>query len=328
MQVTARVISNVEIAPSVFRMSLDAAGIARSALPGQFVHVACHGPLSLDPLLRRPFSICGVDRQGGAIDIIYQVVGRGTELLSRIAVGVGGSGRQAAVDILGPLGRGFGIPRDALPANLPGRPDTSEARYGPGAPGAPCACAVSPVLLVGGGLGVAPLIFLAQALAGQGIQADVIVGARSRDLILGVEEFAQLGCDVELATEDGSAGARGLVTELVERRLGLGALADGRAGAHTDGRVDGGHVDGRGAPAVRYAAVFACGPAAMLEAVARLAMERGVPCQVSLEERMACGVGACLGCVVKTRAGYRRVCADGPVFDAVDVFFLSASPAG
>ncbi|HHV61869.1 MAG TPA: dihydroorotate dehydrogenase electron transfer subunit [Firmicutes bacterium] len=291
MQVVAPVISNVEIAPSIFRMSLSAPGIARSALPGQFVHVVCHDAgnhvsegsrnsgLSLDPLLRRPFSICRVDRSGATIDLVYQVVGRGTEMLSRVAPGE--AGRAGAVDILGPLGRGFDIPRSLAGEDAAGR-----------------------ALLVAGGLGVAPLIFLAYALAERQVRADVAVGARSRDLLWGIDEFELLGFGVELATEDGSAGARGLVTELVERRLceSLG---------------------GHGAPTVRYAAIFACGPAPMLAAVARLAGERGVPCQVSLEERMACGVGACLGCVVKTKAGYRRVCADGPVFNAADIFFDS-----
>jgi dihydroorotate dehydrogenase electron transfer subunit len=206
-----------------------------------------------EPLLRRPL---GVHRIApGGIDILYRVVGRGTAILSAKAGG-------ESADIIGPLGNGFDIGRSG------------------------------PAVLVAGGIGVAPLVALAQRLK----RAHVIIGGRTSSHILCGKEFRSLGCSVEVATEDGSMGHKGLATELLEDYLRAPLM---------DGRVT----------------VFACGPNPMLKTVAAIARSRRIRCQVSLEERMACGAGVCLGCPVKVKpdGAYKMVCKDGPVFEASEV---------
>jgi len=253
----AVIIEHREVVQGVFLMTLREPSIAGRARPGQFVMVRIHA--GLDPLLRRPFSICGLTGED-AFRILYRVVGRGTALLS-------GTGAGEAVQVLGPLGSGF-------------RTDTTSG----------------PALLVGGGMGVAPLFFLAQALSGApGPPVAFLAGFPSAADVLDPAEILGTDLRLEVATDDGSAGYAGFVTELLRARLdseGPGALG----------------------------AVYACGPGAMLARAAALTSERSLPCQVSLEAFMACGLGACLGCAVPAGpAGqdpYYRVCREGPVFDA------------
>jgi dihydroorotate dehydrogenase electron transfer subunit len=249
-KVTARITANEEIRRGFFRMRAASAYLAKASKPGQFVEIRCPG--GADTLLRRPLGVHKITASG--IEMLYEVVGKGTGILSRMA-----PGRDA--DIIGPLGNGFGI-----------RPSR-------------------PAVLVAGGIGVAPLVALAARLKG----ASVIIGAKKASHVLCEREFRSLGCRVSVSTEDGSKGRRGLATEL------LGPLLDSLGGA--------------GRPCV-----YACGPAAMLKAVASIALARGAECQVSLEERMACGTGVCLGCPVGVRkGGYKMVCKDGPVFDAKEI---------
>lgn len=252
------ILTNRPVGPGIYELSARLPRIAAEAQPGQFVHVRV-GP-GYDPLLRRPFSVYRSDPQRGTLDILYEVVGRGTKVLS---------GRRAGevLDVLGPVGHGFGIPQ-----------------------GLGCA------LLVAGGMGIPPLVFLAHRLAELGVQTAALVGARSRDRLVGTKDLTSLGVQVRVATDDGSEGHAGLVTELVAEHLGS-------------------------APPQQ---MYAVGPDAMLGKVVELALAHQVPCQVSLESRMACGVGACLGCVVRVRSTgdeprYKRVCVDGPVFDAREV---------
>ena len=252
------ILANVQSGPDIFEVSARLPKIAAQAQPGQFVHVRITS--GCDPLLRRPFSVYRADPKEGTLSVLYEVVGRGTELLSQRAAG-------ETLDVLGPVGNGFGIPEG-----------------------------LGSALLVAGGMGMPPLVFLAHRLAELGIQTTALVGARSKDRILGREELVSLGAQVEIVTDDGSEGRAGLVSGLVEERLGSDAPGQ----------------------------VFAVGPAAMLRKVIELALDAQIPCQVSLESRMACGVGACLGCVVRVRSTdeqpqYKRVCVDGPVFDAREV---------
>jgi dihydroorotate dehydrogenase electron transfer subunit len=236
-----------------------------TATPGQFVMVRVNG--AIDPLLRRPFGIFDVGtytpRQNGAVsqpcfDMLYRVVGKGTAMLSTLH-------DTDLVDILGPLGTGFDL-RSAAEEKL----------------------------IVGGGVGMAPLYLLAKELVKQS-KVRLFAGGRTRDDILCITEFERLGVECYVATEDGSLGESGLVTEALLRRLD---------------QLQGG------------AAIYACGPHGMLNAVAGIAAERGIPCQVSLEGYMACGVGACLGCVAPGRShspetpDFRCVCTEGPVFEA------------
>lgn len=250
---TAPVLENRAVVSDIYLMRLEARSIAENALPGQFL-MARIGQ-GLDPLLRRPFSIHAVYEER-YIEILYKVVGKGTRLLSQVGPG-------DDVDVIGPLGSGFRL---------------NEER---------------PSLLLGGGLGIAPLFFLAQHMKGKGGsgKTSVFVGARTGTEILCAEEFSELGLDVKVATEDGSAGIKGLVTDLITDEI-----------------------------LVQKPTIFSCGPYPMLRAVAHLSFNRNLPCQVSLETFMACGVGVCLGCVAEMKSGdLVRVCKEGPVFEAGEV---------
>ena len=204
-------------------------------------------------LLRRPISIHDVC--GDEISFLVQMVGEGTRWLGQLGVG-------DVVNAVLPLGNGFSLmPED-------------------------------PPLLVGGGVGVAPLLYLGRALREKGVKPSFLLGARTKDLLLRLDAFREVG-DVLVATEDGSEGERGFVTQhSVFSKLSASA---------TNG----------------CSRIYTCGPAPMMKAVAKLARECGVACEVSLENRMACGVGACLCCVTETNDGHNRcVCTEGPVFDA------------
>jgi len=256
-QVRAKVLSNEKLSEAHYRIKLEASQIAKAARAGQFVHIRC-GP-DYDPLLRRPFSI-HKSRQG-RIDVLYQVVGKGTGLLSQ-------KRRGDQLDSLGPLGKGFEIEP-----------------------------AFNKIFIVGGGIGVAPLYMVAQEITRMGQEQDVTVllGAKNKELILGKDEFERLGLEVMIATEDGSTGYRGLVSNLFQEFIL----------SHTSLSV----------------AVYSCGPVSMLRKIAELSRHRGFFCQVSLEQKMGCGLGACLGCVIRGRSGYLRVCKEGPVFDAKEILW-------
>lgn len=265
MQFTSMILSNAEVSPGYWRMRLTAPAEFASASPGQFVMVRVNG--AIDPLLRRPFGIFDVGTftpgYAGAVaqpyfEMLYRVVGKGTAMLATLH-------ETDQLDILGPLGSGFDL----------GSEDEEK-------------------LIVGGGVGLAPLYLLARELVKQS-PVRLFAGGRTRDDILCITEFERLGVECYVATEDGSLGESGLVTEALVRRL------DSHKGAAT---------------------IYACGPHGMLNAVAAIAGSRGIPCQVSLEGYMACGVGACLGCVTPGHnhspetPDFRCVCTEGPVFAA------------
>jgi len=252
------IVGRSEPGPGFVRLGIGCTELARSIVPGQFVHIACGDPY--DMFLRRPFSLNGWVRDGSGsrigIEILARVKGRGTRWLAGLQPG-------DSVDVMGPLGTGFRI-------------EAETARN---------------VLLVAGGIGVAPLLPLAESLHDRGRDVVVLVGARTSDGLLCEAEFRAMGFEVEVTTEDGSRGRQGLVSELVEGKLAASASE-----------------------------IVACGPAPMLAAVARLAADHGAACQVSLEAVMGCGVGACMGCVVPASdGGRRRVCMEGPVFDAREI---------
>jgi len=253
LMVEAVVLNAEKVAPDHYRLALHAPEVARAARPGQFVMVRCG--FSWDPLLRRPFSVAGVDREAGTVTLLIRVAGRGTALLAGAAPG-------QALNLLGPLGRGFTLPAGG-----------------------------EFVVVIGGGMGLAPLLFLVRELLARGCRVRVLAGARSRAYLFLPEPAP--GCEVLVATEDGSAGRPGPVTVLLPSV----------------------------SPEVRR--YYACGPREMLRAVAAEMDRRGLPGEVCLEERMACGVGACRGCVCRVRRGgnvaYAAVCAEGPVFPAGEV---------
>ena len=257
-------LSNTKVTADIFQMEAQLPEIARRAQPGQFVHIRT-GPAdgtSFDPLLRRPFSIYKALPESGMVSVLYQVVGRGTKMLSQRRSG-------EAIDVLGPVGHGFHI--------------SDELRC---------------IVLVAGGMGVPPLVFLAHRLAALGVEIIALIGARVQDRVLGKDELRSLGAQVEIATDDGSEGYAGPVTDLLLESPGSSSMDH----------------------------IFAVGPDVMLRKVAKFALSHQIPCQISLESRMACGVGACLGCVVQVHSKdempqYKRVCVDGPVFDTREIIF-------
>jgi dihydroorotate dehydrogenase electron transfer subunit len=249
-QAEAKIISNKEVMPGVYLIWLDCPPLTPQAQPGQFVMVRCGDGDKFQ--LRRPFSIHQIE--GKRLVLLFNVVGRGTRWLSQCQAG-------DSLDLLGPLGNGFSI-----------APETKK------------------LLLVAGGIGVAPLAFLAQKALKQGCSATLLLGAKTA-----AELYPKnlLPPDVKLitATEDGSSGQKGMITNL---------LPD--------------YIDGADR-------LFACGPLPMYKAMAKIPELKSKPAQVSLEVRMGCGLGVCYGCTVKTKNGLKQVCKDGPVFELGDVLW-------
>ncbi len=293
-QYDAEILTNREIGPGLYWIDLLAPEITRHALPGHFVHLIASDVsedssrqtwLRHTPLLRRPFSIAERDPERGVFGLIYRIVGGGTEILATRRCG-------ERVDVLGPLGRTFDPVRS-------GRP----------------------VIMVAGGVGVAPFLSLAQETARDGRarpeDMTVLFGAATAGLLSGEEKFREYGVDVRLATDDGTTGHHGLVTDLLERELASSPR--------------------------RCAYLYACGPTPMMRRCQEIAREAGIDGQVSLEGIMPCGVGVCMACVVACAAPgtdpgtapgtdpgaapgersssrrYERVCDAGPVFDMQEV---------
>ncbi len=262
-QLTATVLWNRPCGAQYRRMGLKTGSSFAAAIPGQFVMLRL--PHLSQPLLRRPFSVfrrLGAG-EGEGIELLYRIVGPVTRAMARL-------GEGDAVDAVGPSGRGFSL-------------DPRHRR----------------VSLVGGGIGIPPLYYLAETAIGRGIwppaAIQVFLGGRSCDDLLCRDDFAALGVAVVQTTDDGSAGDQCLVTLPVETAI----------------------------PRVRPDAIYACGPMPMLACVAGIGERHGIPTQVSVETLMACGIGACLGCAMKARrsSGYLHACTHGPVFDAMDVAF-------
>ncbi|MBO4982269.1 MAG: dihydroorotate dehydrogenase electron transfer subunit [Lachnospiraceae bacterium] len=255
----ARVISQREIAPQIFDMWI-ATDLCRQAKPGQFI---CIYPKNKSTLLPRPISICQTDSERGALRVVYRVAGQGTAEFSEYREG-------DSIAILGTLGNGFPI---------------EEAKG-------------KKVFLMGGGIGIPPMVELSRVLteslgmAKEDVQ--IVVGYRDLETFL-KEDLEKYGT-VTIATEDGSVGTKGNVMDAIASN---GLTAD---------------------------LIFSCGPMPMLRAIKRYGEEKGINAYLSLEEHMACGVGACLGCVVKTKEADHhshvhnaRICTDGPVFEAKEV---------
>ncbi|MCR4430412.1 MAG: dihydroorotate dehydrogenase electron transfer subunit [Tepidanaerobacteraceae bacterium] len=284
---SVKIIDNVEIAPGIFRMGLECPEAAESASPGQFLQIRCFEGLA--PLLRRPISIAAADKDSGMIEIIYRVVGEGTGILARKT-------KKDMLDIMGPLGKGFPVPRGLR------RP-----------------------VIVGGGIGVAPLLFLAKSLKenssrdSYGRESDfcglAFVGFSSGEEVFGMQFLEDCCFNVEICTDDGSEGHKGFPTDLLEEYLKhiMPIPASNRENAKSAGDSE----CTSASSAILPEAVYACGPEPLLKKVKQIASMTKIPTYISVEQRMACGVGACLGCAVKSSGGgYLRACRDGPVFEA------------
>lgn len=242
---------HIWLAPDVRLLVLHAPELAQQTKPGQFVHIRIGS--TQDPLLRRPISICQADPETMSITLIYRIAGRGTQMLAEAKIG-------DMLDCLGPLGHGFSLNSE--------RP-----------------------LLVGGGMGLAPLVYLAQQLCPR--RVSIVMGGRSKQELYWTDLFASLCDNIHITTNDGSLGRQGVTLDMLPELL-----------------ADGG-----------YDRIYACGPRPMLAGVVRAAQIYGIPCEVSLEEHMACGIGACLVCTCDTVAGRKKVCSDGPVFPGEDIQF-------
>jgi dihydroorotate dehydrogenase electron transfer subunit len=247
--------SNQRIGTNTWLMEFCSPFLASDARPGQFLMVHL-GKRTKDPLLRRPFSIHGI-QDADRVMILYNVVGAGTSLLSALK-------EHDTISIIGPLGNGFTLPRPKERA-----------------------------VLVGGGMGLAPLFFLAQILKeDQRNAVTVFLGFSTSQEVVRIQQLKDLGVDLFLTTEDGSLGIKGVVTDLLDQ-----------------------HLSNKG---TTETVVYACGPPPMLKKVAQKASVFNLRSYVSLESYMACGLGICLGCAVRATHGegkpYHYVCQDGPVF--------------
>lgn len=247
---------NSSLKQNHFYLRLVSPRISRTGLPGQFIEIKVADSQEL--LLRRPFSIHKI--QSNTLGCLVKVVGLATKILAQKKPG-------EYLDIIGPLGHGFDF-------------KLQEARH-------------QPIVIVAGGMGVAPLLFLAERI--KKCQGIVLIGAKNKSEILCEKEFEELGFKVKIATDDGSRGFKGKVTDLLKHLLP--------------------NVD------YRLSTIYACGPRPMLQEISRLSKKYSIPAQISLEEHMACGIGACLGCAVNTKDGFKRVCKEGPVFDAHEIIW-------
>lgn len=246
------VISQDCIAKDIYSLWLKTDKIAAQARPGQFVSVYCNDG---GHLLPRPISLCEINQEKGTLRLVYRVVGKGTEMFAALKAG-------DSVEVLGPLGNGFPM-------------EGAEGKR---------------VFLIGGGIGVPPMLETAKQLKGEPV---LVMGYR--DELFLTDEMKKAG-ELVIATEDGSAGTKGNVLDAIREN---------------DLKAD---------------MIFACGPKPMLRALKAYGLENNIPCYVSMEERMACGVGACLGCVCQStevddhsQVKNKRVCKDGPVFLSTEV---------
>jgi len=253
------VLWNEKTGPGYYRIGLRCHRDFVYADPGQFVMLRIGD--GYGPLLRRPFSIhrlTGETRDECILEILYKVIGAGTAKLSGYAKG-------DSIDMLGPLGNGFSLPQRTRG-----------------------------IMIIAGGIGVAPMFFLVEAIQKRGgdlSDIPIFIGGRTGLDLLCLDRFSGMGMRVITTTEDGSAGERGFVVEPFERAL----------------------------KKKRPEMIYACGPRGMLSSVAALSIKYGTKCQISIETIMACGMGACLGCAVGPDAksgNYRHACLDGPVFEA------------
>lgn len=254
IQTEAPVMTNKEMAPGYYDLRLFSPEIAMTAQPGQFVHILCDQDRGF--ILRRPFSIARL-LSGNVFELLFQVVGKGTAILSKLQA-------RQPVDVIGPLGCGFEISQG-----------------------------LSKVVLVAGGIGVAPLIFLADVLTSRGIETYILQGAATKKELLYFMDLRSTATRVLPVTEDGSLGRQGVVTDFLPAAI----------------------------EKEKPQRIYACGPEQMLKKVAEVATEYKTPCQISLERRIACGLGACYSCVCQTKSGYKRVCAEGPVFNAQEIIW-------
>ena len=250
-QLKALITANEQVGPGLFEMEFAAPAMTEACQAGQFLHIKV-GSI-YEPLLRRPISIYDINQNSGRIKLLYKVAGKGTKAICALQA-------SDTIDIIGPLGKGFTIPAKT-----------------------------SRVVLAGGGIGVAPLLYLARVLLNNGSKAVVYYGADDKLQLAALNRFMEMGLEIKTATRDGSQGYHGLITDCIKETL---------VPSNTD-------------------FIYTCGPEIMMAQVADYAQKHSISGEASLEEYMACGVGACLGCARKLKSSdenYVKICKDGPVF--------------
>ena len=260
-QVLAKLEKKEEIIKDVYKFSVKANEIVEDSKPGNFIEIRVTD--QVEPFLRRPISIHNLDKENGILEFIFQIKGKGTEILSRKQVG-------DKIDIIGPLGYGtFKLEN------------------------------YRKIAIIGGGIGIFPLYELLKQAKESNVETGAYLSFRNKDLVMLEDEFGKLTNNLNISTDDGSYKNKGFAIEFLKQDM----------------------------EKENYECIYACGPTPMLRAVKNYAVENNINCQVSLEEKMACGLGVCLGCAVKTSASskdapeYFHVCKAGPVFNARDVEF-------
>ncbi len=248
-----KVASNEKLCPKFYRLCIDAKPLKGKIKPGQFVHIRTNS--GYEPFFRRPFSVY---RDKRYIEVFYEAVGPGTTIMSQMKKG-------DDIDVLGPVGTPFDLPDKNI----------------------------KQVVMIAGGIGIAPFMVLSDVLKKRKLEMIVLYGGRTRGHVYPMKEFKENGCKVHVATDDGSVGTHGRVSELFDK-------------INLDPETT---------------MVYTCGPTPMMAAVQKFARKHKLKGQAACEEIMACALGACLGCSIRTTNGFKTVCYDGPVFDLQEIIF-------
>ena len=256
---SVKLVKKEKLKEDIYKFSVYSEEMCKLAKPGQFLEVKVIK--GIEPLLRRPISIYNVNKEENLIEFIFQVKGKGTNILAEVETG-------KELDIIGPLGNGVFDIKD-----------------------------YKNVAIIGGGIGTFPLYELSKNLYGKS-NVNMYLGFRNKDFVVLEEEFSKVSNNLIITTDDGSYKEQGYAINKLKEDIENGNIPE---------------------------IIYACGPLPMLRAVQKLAIEKDIPCQISLEEKMACGLGVCLGCAVKMATTdsetvtYKHVCKDGPVFWATEV---------
>ncbi len=253
---SVEIVTKEQLKNDIFKFAIQSEEMAKVALPGQFLEIRVND--NIEPFLRRPISIHKIEQEESELEFIFQVRGKGTEILAQKQVG-------DKISVLGPLGKG----------------SFQFENY-------------KNIAIIGGGIGIFPLYELARQ-ARENAKVTTYLGFRNKDFVVLENEFLQVSNKLVLTTDDGSYGQKGFAIDYLKE----------------DCQKE------------KPDCIYACGPLPMLKVVRDFAIQNNIPAQVSLEERMGCGIGICLGCSVKDKNsdGYKHVCKDGPVFDIADVEF-------
>lgn len=258
-QIFAKLIKKEEVIKDIYKFSVKAPEIVEVSKPGNFIEIRVTE--GIDPFLRRPISIYNLDKENGILEFIFQVKGKGTEILAKKEEG-------NDIDIIGPLGHGT----------------FKYEKY-------------KNIAIIGGGIGIFPLYELSKEAKLNNVKVSCYLGFRNKELVMLEDDFKKVVDSLVITTDDGTYKNKGFAIDYLKQDMEKS----------------------------KYDCIYACGPLPMLKAIQKYANENNIDCQISLEEKMACGLGVCLGCAVKTAKSpkeapeYWHVCKGGPVFNSKDV---------